>query len=80
MECYIRMPNGMAHAFLGMLEELVVTGEKNRTEVPKADFEISVSSVNGISFLDTIAAGIHTFAVKFQDQKQYETLTLPWIA
>ena len=69
MECYIRMPNGMAHAFLGMLEEVVVTGERNENEAPKADFEISVSSVDGISFLDTIPAGTHTFAVNFQDQK-----------
>ena len=74
MECYIRMPNGMAHAFLGMLEEVVVTGERNENEAPTADFEISVSSVDGISFLDTIPAGTHTFAVNFQDQKQYETL------
>ncbi len=72
MECYVRMPNGMAHTFMGMLEQLVVTEEDNGLEPPQADASISLSSTNGVSFADSLQAGYHTFSVDFQDQQQYE--------
>ncbi len=74
MECYVRMPNGMAHAFMGMIKELVVTEEKTNQEAPIADYNISISSTEGITFLDSLKAGDYTFAVNFKDQKQYETM------
>lgn len=72
MECYVRMPNGLGHVFMGMIKELKVLDESNDNQPPKADFNISLSSENGITCKDTIVAGNRTFAVKFEDQKQYE--------
>jgi len=74
MECYVRMPNGMAHAFMGMIKELVVIEEKTNQEAPIADYNISLSSAEGITFLDSLKVGDYTFAVNFKDQKQYETM------
>jgi hypothetical protein len=74
MECYVRMPNGMAHVFMGMLKELVVTEENNNQKLPKSDFDISLSSVNGISFVDSLKVGDYSLSVNFDDQKQYETM------
>jgi len=73
MECYVRMPNGMAHAFMGMTKELVVLDEKNDQKPPTPDFEVLLSSEKGITFIDSLKAGDYTLAVKFEDQKQYET-------
>ncbi len=74
MECYVRMPNGMPHAFYGMLKEIIVTEESNENQRPSADHQISISSEKGISFLDSLKVGDYKLAVNFQDQKQYETL------
>ncbi|GAA4324790.1 hypothetical protein GCM10023115_41480 [Pontixanthobacter gangjinensis] len=74
MECYVRMPNGMPHAFYGMLKEIEVTKEKNNNEAPSFDHEISISSEEGITFQDSIMAGNYQLAINFKDQKQYETL------
>jgi hypothetical protein len=74
MECYVRMPNGMAHAFMGMIEELVVKEERNNLETPVTDFKISLSSTEGITFLDSIKTGEYSIGVNFKDQKQYETM------
>jgi len=74
MECYVRMPTGMPHAFYGMLKEVVVIEEKNDNIEPSSDYKIHISSETGITFQDSIKAGEYLFAVKFEDQKQYETL------
>lgn len=74
MECYVRMPNGMPHAFYGMLKEIIVTEEANGNQRPSADYEISISSEKGVSFLDSLKVGDYQLAVNFEDQKQYETL------
>lgn len=74
MECYVRMPNGMAHAFYGMLKEVVVTEEKSANKEPSSDHEINISSEHGITFRDSIKTGEYQLAVRFKDQKQYETL------
>jgi hypothetical protein len=74
MECYVRMPNGMPHAFYGMLQEVIVTEEKSNNQEPSADHEISISSEHGINFQDSIKSGEYQLAVRFKDQKQYETL------
>ena len=72
MECYVRMPNGMAHVFMGMLEELVVVEKENEKSEPRADFEITLSSETGITFVDSLKAGNYTMSVYFEDQKKYE--------
>ena len=74
MECYVRMPNGLAHAFMGMIKELVVKEENNNQKLPLSDFEISLSSENGISFVDSLKVGDYSLSVNFEDQKQYETM------
>lgn len=74
MECYVRMPNGMAHAFYGMLKEVVVTEEKSSTKEPSSDYEINISSENGITFQDSIKTGEYQLAVRYKDQKKYESL------
>ena len=74
MECYVRMPNGLGHVFMGMIKELKVSKESNANEPPKADFKIGISSELGITFNDSIKSGTYTFEAKFEDQKQYEHL------
>jgi hypothetical protein len=74
MECYVRMPNGLGHVFMGMIKELKVSNEPNGNEPPKADFKISISSEKGITFNDSIKSGNYKFEAKFEDQKQYEHL------
>jgi hypothetical protein len=74
MECYVRMPNGMAHAFMGMVKELIVNDENNNQKMPSSDLEISLSSEKGVSFIDSLKMGEYTLSVTFEDQKQYETM------
>jgi hypothetical protein len=74
MECYVRMPNGLGHVFMGMIKELKVSNESNGNKPPKANFKISISSEQGITFNDSIKSGNYTFEAKFEDQKQYEHL------
>ncbi|TRO64509.1 hypothetical protein [Christiangramia sabulilitoris] len=74
MECYVRMPNGMPHAFYGMIKEIQVTEETNDIQEPSYDHQISISSEEGITFQDSIKAGNYQLAINFKDQKQYETL------
>ncbi|WP_299162070.1 hypothetical protein [uncultured Eudoraea sp.] len=74
MECYVRMPNGLGHVFMGMIKELKVSNESNGNEPPKADFKIGISSEQGITFIDSIKSGNYTFEAIFEDQKQYEHL------
>lgn len=74
MECYVRMPNGLGHVFMGMIKELKVSEESNGNKPPKEDFNIGVSSEKGITFIDSIKAGKYILAAKFEDQKKYEHL------
>jgi hypothetical protein len=74
MECYVRTPDGMAHAFMGMLKELKVMDTPNNNSPPKADYMITLSSDKGISFLDSLKVGNYTLAVKFENQKKYENM------
>jgi len=72
MECYVRMPNGMPHTFMGMVKELKVSEETNGMIAPKADFNIDIASTKGITFIDSLKTGTYIFSAKFQDQKLYE--------
>ena len=72
MECYVRMPDGLGHVFMGMVKELKVSNESKGNKPPKADFNMNISSEKGITFVDSIKAGNHILSAKFEDQKQYE--------
>ena len=56
MECYIRMPNGKPHAFLGMLKEIIVSENDSGGEEPTADIHLSISSTEGITLTDSISS------------------------
>ena len=73
MESYVRMPNGVAHAFMGMTKELVVTEQENTFQPDNADYTISIS-MDGIAFEEHIPSGTHTFSVEFKNQRVYSTL------
>jgi len=66
------MPNGMAHTFMGMLKELVVVENEKEQSEPKSDYDITLSSESGISFVDSLKAGKYKMSVYFKDQKKYE--------
>ena len=71
MECYVRMPNGMAHALMGMIAEVVVSDENNGNKPPQHDLEVTISTDGGIVFEGTVKPGDHTFSVYFKDQQPY---------
>ncbi|MFV8226771.1 hypothetical protein [Christiangramia aquimixticola] len=73
MECYIRMPDGTPHVFMGMLKEIKVTEKQSKQDAPEADLNISISGTEGIKFdREKVSAGSYTFGVTFEDQKLYE--------
>ena len=74
LECYVRLPNGVAHAFVGMTKELVVTEEENNFIPDHSDYQISISGSDGITFVENIPPGQYTFSVEFEDQRKYLTL------
>jgi hypothetical protein len=74
MECYVRMPDGTPHTFMGMLKELTVIEGKEEKPEPNSDFEISISSDEGITFVDSLKVGSYSFGVNFKDQKLYENM------
>ncbi|MEX2369018.1 MAG: hypothetical protein WD552_01330, partial [Candidatus Paceibacterota bacterium] len=72
MECYVKNEKEEFHSYLGMIEEITVTDEPSNAPEPEADFEMTLSSTNGIEIDDRITPGTHTIAVHFEDQKIYE--------
>ena len=74
MECYIRMPNGMAHVYYGMLKEVIVTKEKSSSIKPESTIKLSISSKGGIVLKDSVTSGKHIFSVHFKDQIKYKTM------
>lgn len=72
IECYVKMPNGMFHTSMGMLEEFTVTDEVSETQPPEVDYQVQISSEGGISLDGEIGAGEHTFSVEFIDQIVHE--------
>lgn len=72
MECYVKMANGMFHATMGMVHELVVTEEKSDHMPPVSNASIEISSEEGIVFNTPIVEGEKTFSVHFKDQTVHE--------
>lgn len=71
MECYLKMPDGKFHSTMGMVKELIVLDEPAETEPPTSVIPVRIASGSGIAFTSEVEAGIHDFAVHFEDQKQY---------
>lgn len=72
MECYVKMPNGQFHVSMGMAKPIIVTNQDSGNEEPDGNFEITISSTDGIVFEDSLSKGKYTFEVNFIDQKKYE--------
>lgn len=73
MECYVKMPNGVFHSAMGMLEDLVVTTDSVSYTPPSANtIPVYISSTNGIVVNDTIGPGQQVFEVNFVDQVVHE--------
>ena len=72
MECYVKMANGKFHTSMGMAKELIVTEEDSGNVPPKANINISISSVDGINYQGSIMKGEQTFSVLYKDQISHE--------
>jgi hypothetical protein len=72
MECYVKMPNGVFHASMGMTKAFTVTDENSEQLPSVQDVYMSISSREGIVFADSIKKGRNMFAVYFKDQKAHE--------
>lgn len=72
IECYVKMPNGTFHSSNGMAKEIHVTDRASGMDAPDADYEIHISSEEGIQFDGNVSPGEHTFAVHYDDQKVHE--------
>ncbi len=72
IECYIKMSNGMFHTSMGMTKDIVVTKVDSGNKALISDIDISISSIDGIIFKDSISSGKHTFSVYFKDQIVHE--------
>lgn len=74
MECYLKMPQGIFHSSMGMLDAIVVTDSTNENEEPDPTFSITLSSEKGIVTDEKPNGGSNTFSVYFEDQATYEHL------
>lgn len=72
IECYVKMPNGMFHTAMGMLEELRVTEATAEGKPPYEDVLLEISASEGISYKEDPREGRMNFSVFFRDQKPHE--------
>ncbi len=72
IECYVKMSNGVFHSSMGMFKGFDVSEDDSGNEEPTADYNIDISSTEGIVFDDNITAGSHVFSVIFKDQILHE--------
>jgi hypothetical protein len=73
IECYVKMPGGVFHSAMGMLEDLVVTADSVAYTPPVANaIPVYISSTEGIVVNDSIGPGLQVFEVNFVDQKLHE--------
>lgn len=71
IECYVKASNGIFHSSMGMMREFDVSNIDSGNKELKADYNIDISSQDGITFKDSIKSGSHVFSVFFKDQKVY---------
>ncbi|MFW6449220.1 MAG: hypothetical protein ACOC0X_06725, partial [Halobacteriota archaeon] len=72
MECYVLDDEGRFHSPFGMVESLTVTETASDLDAPSADHEVTISSVDGLSFDGPpVDAGVRHFAVTFEDNAEY---------
>ncbi|MUP47324.1 hypothetical protein E0K83_16400 [Gramella sp. BOM4] len=72
IECYVKMPNGVFHTTQGMAKQIEVVSEETSLVEPTADYSISISAEEGITFDEKVSAGEKSFAVNFGKQKVHE--------
>jgi hypothetical protein len=71
IECYVKMKDGTFHSALGMVAQIVVTSDKQESDIPTATANISISSTAGIES-ENFQAGKNIIAVHFKDQVAHE--------
>ncbi len=71
VECYVKMPDGIFHSAMGMLEEIEVLPAKTNVKEPQAENVINISTEGGIVLENDPETGQQRFKVKFLDQKAY---------
>lgn len=71
-ECYVKMSNGVFHSSMGMFIPFTVSEENSGIKPPEADYNITVSSEDGISIMDSVKPGEHVFSVFFKTQMVHE--------
>ncbi|TVR33794.1 MAG: hypothetical protein EA390_03675 [Balneolaceae bacterium] len=74
VECYVKDENEVFHSYIGMLEQLTVTGEDSEIEKPVPTSRMTISSTNGIQIDEELHAGNHTIEIIFEDQDSYAHL------
>lgn len=74
VECYVKNDEQVFHSYVGMLEQLTVTGEKNEAEKPEASKTVTISSENGIEFTGSFSSGEQIVEVHYEDQTAYSHL------
>ncbi|MCM4161345.1 hypothetical protein FHG64_08465 [Antarcticibacterium flavum] len=72
IECYVKMPNGMFHTAMGMLEEFKVKETKGEGKPPYEDVLLEISADEGITYKENPREGKMNFSVFFRDQKPHE--------
>lgn len=70
LECYVKSPDGVFHAMIGMVRELTVTAEATGAAEPVADLEFTLSNFE-MARQGEVTAGEHTVAVHIQEHPQY---------
>jgi len=72
VECYVKTEEGQFHSYLGMIDQLSVTDERDGTE-PEATLDVSLSTA-GIEVDGTVDRVHQTVAVHVEDQQVYDNL------
>ena len=72
IECYILDTDGVFHTSHGMFKRFVVVDEENDSSEPEADYQVSISSTDGLALeSDNVQPGPATFEVTFEDNMPY---------
>lgn len=74
VECYVKDDEQVFHSYIGMLEQLTVSGEMNEAEGPQTSKTVTISSENGIEFAESFSSGEQIVEVHYEDQAAYSHL------